>query len=192
MRGHWKKRNNEIVELLPNGERHVRFVPTSAKETPKAVERLCGAYRTIADEERVPPLLTIATFVFDFLCVHPFRDGNGRVSRLLTTLLLKNKGFDIARYVSLERLVEETKEDYYRILHECSVGWHEGRNEIVPGGRIFCRRCDARIWNFSGGSRRPRNNREKALSFGGRSKTGPARLRFRRSRKNARQRVHSL
>ena len=80
----------------------------------------------------MPPLLLAATFVFDFLCIHPFRDGNGRVSRLITTLLLESQGFPVARYISLERLVEERKEDYYRVLAECSRGWHEGRNEILP------------------------------------------------------------
>jgi Fic family protein len=80
----------------------------------------------------VPPLLLAATFVFDFLCIHPFRDGNGRVSRLITTLLLQSHGFQVARYISLERLVEESKEDYYRVLGECSRDWHKGRNEILP------------------------------------------------------------
>ena len=82
-------------------------------------------------------MLLAATFVFDFLCIHPFRDGNGRVSRLITTLLLQSHGFQVARYISLERLVEESKEDYYRILGECSRGWHEGRNEILPWWNYF-------------------------------------------------------
>ena len=82
-------------------------------------------------------MLLAATFVFDFLCIHPFRDGNGRVSRLVTTLLLQSHGFQVARYISLERLVEESKEDYYRVLGECSRGWHEGRNEILPWWNYF-------------------------------------------------------
>ncbi len=135
--GRWKERDNEIVELLPNGERRVRFEAMLARETPQAVERLCTAYADLAGGGRVPPLLAVATFVLDFLCIHPFRDGNGRVSRLLTTLLLQNEGFVVARYVSLERLVEETKEDYYRVLQECSVGWHEGTNEVVPWWNYF-------------------------------------------------------
>jgi len=130
--GEWKKRNTEIIEMLPGGERRVRFVPTSAKETPKAMEAMCRNYRQACEEERVPPLLITATFIFDFLCIHPFRDGNGRVSRLLTTLLLQTHGFHVSRYVSLERLVEESKDEYYSVLAECSQGWHEGRNEIVP------------------------------------------------------------
>ena len=135
--GKWKTRDNEIIELLPNGERRVRFIPTPAKETPKTIDRLCTAYRDLAEMERVPTLLAVGTFVLDFLCVHPFRDGNGRVSRLLTTLLLQNAGFVVARYVSMERLVEETKEDYYRVLKECSVGWQEQKNDLVPWWNYF-------------------------------------------------------
>jgi Fic family protein len=81
--------------------------------------------------------LIVATFIFDFLCVHPFRDGNGRVSRLATTLLLKTHGFEVVRYVSLERLVEERKDEYYGILRDCSEGWHDGKNEIVPWWNYF-------------------------------------------------------
>lgn len=135
--GQWKQRDNEIVEILPNGERRIRFVPTPARDTPKMIAALCRGYQEACGEERIPPLLIAATFVFDFLCVHPFRDGNGRVSRLLTTLLLKVQGFEVARYVSLERLVEERKEEYYSILRASSEGWHEGRNEIVPWWNYF-------------------------------------------------------
>jgi len=135
--GEWKKRNNEIIEILPNGERKVRFVPTSAKATPKTMEILCGNYRDASDDVLVPPLLVVATFVFDLLCIHPFRDGNGRVSRLATTLLLQTHGFQVARYISLERLVEESKDEYYDVLAECSQGWHDGKNEIVPWWNYF-------------------------------------------------------
>ncbi|HUW61459.1 MAG TPA: Fic family protein [Candidatus Bathyarchaeia archaeon] len=130
--GKWKERNNEIVEFNARGERRVRFIPASAKETPRLIHRLCTEYTTAIEEKSAPPLLVIATAVFDFLCIHPFRDGNGRVSRLLTTLLLQQQGFIIARYVSLERLIEETKDRYYEVLAECSLNWHQGRNEIVP------------------------------------------------------------
>jgi len=135
--GEWKKRNNEIIEILPNGERKVRFVPTTAKATPKTMEILCRNYRDASDDELVPPLLVVATFVFDLLCIHPFRDGNGRVSRLATTLLLQTHGFQVARYISLERLVEESKDEYYDVLAECSQGWHDGKNEIVPWWNYF-------------------------------------------------------
>jgi Fic family protein len=95
--GEWKKRDNEIVEILPGGERSLRFVPVSAKKTPAAMEMLCRRYRAAGDEERVPPLLMVATFVLDLLCIHPFRDGNGRVSRLATSFLLQSQGFQVAR-----------------------------------------------------------------------------------------------
>jgi Fic family protein len=79
----------------------------------------------------------VATFVFDLLCIHPFRDGNGRVSRLATSLLLQTHNFQVIRYISLERLIEEGKEEYYRILKLCSQGWHEGKNEIIPWWNYF-------------------------------------------------------
>ena len=135
--GEWKKRNNEIIEILPNGERKIRFVPTSVKDTPRAMDILCQNYRDAEVDNLFPPLLLIATFVFDFLCIHPFRDGNGRVSRLITTLLLESSDFRVGRYISMERLVEESKEEYYRILAECSHGWHEGKNEIIPWWNYF-------------------------------------------------------
>lgn len=135
--GEWKTRDNEIIEILPNGERKIRFVPTSAKENPKTMDALCRNYREAYDDQRVPPLLIVATFAFDLLCIHPFRDGNGRVSRLATTLLLQAHGFQVARYVSLERLVEQSKEDYYGVLAECSQGWHEGKNDLNPWWNYF-------------------------------------------------------
>ncbi len=137
--GEWKKRDNEVIEILPNGERSIRFVPVSAKETPATVATLCNRYGIATDEEdeRIPPLLSVATFVFDLLCIHPFRDGNGRVSRLVTSLLLRAHGFQVIRYISLERLIEESKEGYYRVLKLCSQGWHEGNNEIIPWWNYF-------------------------------------------------------
>ncbi len=135
--GEFKSRDNEIIEILPNGQRRIRFKPTTAKQTAHAVHDLCTAYQRMVDTQRVPPLLIVSTMVFDLLCIHPFRDGNGRVSRLLTTMLLLQHGFSVGRYVSLERLVEESKEDYYRVLGECSQDWHEGRNPILPWWNHF-------------------------------------------------------
>ncbi|MBS1832550.1 MAG: Fic family protein [Acidobacteria bacterium] len=135
--GEWKQKDNEIIEIQPDGRRRIRFRPTPAKDTPAAIAALCDAYRRLQDEDRVPSLIVIATFVFDFLCIHPFRDGNGRVSRLLTTLLLKSHGFDLVRYTSLERLVEERKDEYYGVLEACSTGWHDASNEIVPWWNLF-------------------------------------------------------
>ncbi len=135
--GAWKQRDNEIIEILPSGDRRIRFVPAAARNTPSMVSDLCRNYREIREMEHLPPLLAIATFVFDFLCIHPFRDGNGRVSRLATTLLLRQHRFEVVRYVSLERLVEERKDEYYSVLRDCSQGWHEGNNAIVPWWHYF-------------------------------------------------------
>lgn len=130
--GKLKSRDNEIIELLPSGGRRVRFRPTPAAATPAALAELCDAYAGISRDHSLPPLLSSTTFVFDLLCIHPFRDGNGRVSRLATTLLLEQGGFAVARYISIERLIEDRKEEYYATLQTCSEGWHEGRNEITP------------------------------------------------------------
>jgi Fic family protein len=135
--GQWKNRDNEIIEFLPSGHRKVRFRPTPPKDTPAAIRELCRNYWDACEDPGIPPLLAVAAFVFDFLCIHPFRDGNGRVSRLLTTFLLLQHGFQVGRYVSLERIVEDTKDDYYRVLAECSRGWHEGDNKIVPWWNYF-------------------------------------------------------
>jgi len=135
--GQWKERDNEIIEILPNGERRIRFKPTLAKRTPRAIETLCRHYREACDKGDAPALLVVATCVLDFLCVHPFRDGNGRISRLLTTLLLEQSGFLVCRYVSAERLIEESKEEYYDVLARCSKRWHDGANQIVPWWNYF-------------------------------------------------------
>jgi Fic family protein len=131
------RRLHALARCGPNGERSVRFVPVAAKKTPATVEMLCRRYRGAVDQERIPPLLIVATFIFDLLCIHPFRDGNGRVSRLATSLLLRSHGFQVVRYISLERLIEESKEEYYRVLKLCSQGWHEGKNEIIPWWNYF-------------------------------------------------------
>ena len=135
--GQYKSRDNEIIEILPDGERRVRFVPTSAKDTPRAVEAICESYLQLRGIERLPVLPLIAACVFDLLCIHPFRDGNGRVSRLLTTFLLMQEGFSVCRYISLERLVEDRKVEYYTVLAQCSAGWHEGQNDIDPWWNYF-------------------------------------------------------
>jgi Fic family protein len=135
--GKWKSRDNEIIEFDQGGNRRIRFVPVPAKAAPGAVEKLCRHYAEVREDGSIPGLLAIATFVVDFLCIHPFRDGNGRVSRLLTTALLQADGFAVGRYVSLERIVEESKEEYYRVLESSSRGWHEGKNDIEPWWNYF-------------------------------------------------------
>jgi len=135
--GEWKRVNNEIVELRPGMAPHIRFIPTSAAGTPQAIDDLCLAYRHVTAQELAHPLLAAASLVLDFLCIHPFRDGNGRVSRLLTLLALYQNGYEVGRYISLERLVEESKEDYYEVLQRSSEGWHEGHNDLLPWLNYF-------------------------------------------------------
>jgi len=106
-------------------------------ETPAAVEELCLLYRHALNQSLAPPLVTVAALVFDFLCIHPFRDGNGRLSRLLTLLALYQHGFEVGRYVSLERLIEESRSEYYDVLHRSSDGWHEGRHDLIPWLSFF-------------------------------------------------------
>jgi Fic family protein len=130
--GHWKRRNNEIVELVPGQAPRVRFTPLSAAETASGVGELCRLYDDVVASEQVPPLVAIGACVFDVLCIHPFRDGNGRVSRLLTLLLLHRHGFEVGRYVSLDRLVEDEKTRYYEVLRQSSARWHDGKHDLEP------------------------------------------------------------
>ena len=130
--GQFKRLDNEVVQLVPGAAPVVRFRCVKAKETPAAVDELCLLYRHALDQDNIPSLLAIAGLVLDFLCIHPFRDGNGRVSRLLTLLALYQHGYEVGRYISLERLVEQSKEDYYECLHRSSQRWHEGRHELTP------------------------------------------------------------
>jgi Fic family protein len=135
--GAWKRADNQIVELRPGASPVVRFRPVSAAETPKAIDELCLSYQHAIDQEHVPPLMAVGVLVFDFLCIHPFRDGNGRVSRLLTLLALYQHGYDVGRYISLERLIEDTRDDYYDVLQRSSAGWHEGRHDLLPWLNYF-------------------------------------------------------
>ncbi|HUO08179.1 MAG TPA: Fic family protein [Phycisphaerae bacterium] len=135
--GKLKARDNEIIEVTQRGEHLVRYRPTPAKHTRAAMKALAAAHVAIISSQEAPSLLITATTILDFLCIHPFRDGNGRVSRLLTTLLLQQHGFVVGRFISLERVVEDSKEDYYRILRECSQGWSEGKNPVLPWWNYF-------------------------------------------------------
>lgn len=128
----FKKLDNEVIELRPGAAPIVRFKCVSAKATPASVDELCLVYRHAIDQDHIPPLVAIGALVLDFLCIHPFRDGNGRVSRLLMLLTLYQQGYEVGRYISLERLIEEEKEDYYRVLQESSRRWHEGKHDLLP------------------------------------------------------------
>lgn len=133
--GAWKTRDNTIEERLPDGRWITRFVPVSARETPYYMKELCTRFNQLWDERRIDRLLLIHAFVLDFLCIHPFTDGNGRVSRLLTVLLLHQSGYDVGRYISLERLIEQSKETYYEVLQHGSGQWHHGQHLILPWWR---------------------------------------------------------
>ncbi len=135
--GRFKRVDNEVIQLVPGAAPVVRFRCVKARETPAAVDELCLLHRHALDQDNIPPLIAIAGLVLDFLCIHPFRDGNGRVSRLLTLLALYQHGYEVGRYISLERLVEQSKEDYYEVLNCSSRRWHEGRHELTPWINFF-------------------------------------------------------
>ncbi len=130
--GKYKERDGDIIERYADGRERVRFKPTSAAETPAAMAELVASWNRLTEERPVPSLISLAAFNFDFLCIHPFRDGNGRVSRLLLLLQLYHLGFEVGRYVSLERIIEENKARYYETLEEASQDWHEGRHDHWP------------------------------------------------------------
>ena len=127
--GHFKDTPNEIDACYPDGTKTVIFKPLEPYETPEAIERICEEYDRAIHKYNIDPLLAIPVFVHDFLCVHPFNDGNGRMSRLLTTLLLYRSGYVVGRYISLEKKIEISKEDYYDALSTCSKEWYEGSND---------------------------------------------------------------
>lgn len=125
--GKWKNVDNEISETFPDGTRRTRFIPLSAFETPAAVQALCDSLKERRQQEDVDPLILTSYFVLDFLSIHPFNDGNGRMARLLTLLMLYQSGFEVGRYISLEKIIEERKEDYYESLRLSSIHWHDNR-----------------------------------------------------------------
>lgn len=128
--GKWKNQDNIIGEILPSGEKLVRFRPVSAYDTPLFMHELCDYLNKEIKEEKVEPLILIGSFILDFLCIHPFNDGNGRISRLLTLLLLYKYEYIVGRYISLEKLIEESKSSYYETLNQSSIGWHKGSHNI--------------------------------------------------------------
>lgn len=135
--GRFKSTQNEIEETLPDGTKRIRFTPVGVFETPGAVDELCEGFVAARAQDEYHPLLLTAAFVFDFLCVHPFNDGNGRMSRLLTLLLLYQSGYEVGRFISLERLIDESRETYYEALGASTQGWHEGEHDLVPWTRYF-------------------------------------------------------
>ena len=130
--GHFKNVQNYINETKPDGTVVTRFTPTAPCDTPDAVENLCNAYEQAISNEKIDPLILIPTFVCDFLCIHPFNDGNGRMSRLLTLLLLYKNGYSVGKYISIEKQIEKTKDRYYDALEASDTGWHEEENDPTP------------------------------------------------------------
>lgn len=130
--GHFKNSDNHIVARDENGIEHVIFEPLSPLETPIAIDRICEEFNRVSATEEVDELLLIPIFIHDFLCVHPFNDGNGRMSRLLTTLLLYRAGYVVGRYVSLEKKIADLKDLYYDSLNMSQNGWHEGEDDPTP------------------------------------------------------------
>ena len=130
--GRWKDSDNVIAERSADGSMVARFRPTSAAATPAAIERVCEEYHRQLEERVYDPLLVSLVFAFDFVSIHPFNDANGRMSRLLTLLLLYRCGYTVGKYVSVEKEIERTKETYYEALAASSIGWQDGENDYAP------------------------------------------------------------
>jgi Fic family protein len=130
--GHFKNTQNYIKETKPDGTEVVRFIPLAPYETPEAINMICRSYSETLAMEQLDPLILISVFICDFLCIHPFNDGNGRMSRLLTVLLLYRCGFEVGKYISIEKQIEKTKDVYYDVLQEIDHGWHEAENDPTP------------------------------------------------------------
>lgn len=135
--GQWKSSNNNITETRPDGSTVVRFETVTAFLTPGAMTQLHERFNSMMQADEVEPLLLIPSYVLDFLCIHPFRDGNGRMARLLTLLLLYQAGYEVGRYISLEKIVERSKESYYDTLYQSSLGWHSGQHTLLPWWEYF-------------------------------------------------------
>ncbi len=129
--GRYKNTDNVIAESGKDGKQRVRFAPVPAFQTAEAMEMLCSEFNSALERSEYDPLLLIPMFVLDFLCIHPFNDGNGRMSRLLTLLLLYRSGYIVGKYVSMEMLIEKTKETYYEVLQNSSMGWHENTGDYA-------------------------------------------------------------
>lgn len=130
--GQWKRKDNDIIRKTPDGSVELIFKPVSAASTPEAIKELCLAYTHSIEQLKYPSLYALGCFILDFLCIHPFRDGNGRVSRLLTLLVLYHHGCKVGKYISLERIIEGSKETYYEALYKSSKHWHTAEHDIEP------------------------------------------------------------
>lgn len=129
--GKFKSSQNYIEEILEDGSKLIRFVPLSAVETPTAIEELCNNYNNEINKGEIDSLLLISLFIFDFVSIHPFNDGNGRMSRLLTLLLLYKSNYIVGKYISIEKIIEQTKDSYYDTLQKSSNGWQNNKNDYT-------------------------------------------------------------
>jgi Fic family protein len=132
MGGRTKNVQNYISATYPDGHTEILFTPLAPFETPEALDKICAEYNYVIGNAEAEPLLAIPIFIHDFLCIHPFNDGNGRMSRLLTTLLLYRCGFYVGKYISLEAKIANHKDAYYDALRQSQHGWHEGNEDVVP------------------------------------------------------------
>lgn len=132
MAGRTKNVQNYITATYPDGHTEILFTPLEPYETPEALDRICEEFNKVIGNMELEPLIAIPVFIHDFLCIHPFNDGNGRMSRLLTSLLLYRCGFYVGRYISLEAKIAKNKDLYYSALRESQMGWHEGTEDAVP------------------------------------------------------------
>ena len=132
MGGRTKSVQNYISATYPDGHVETLFTPLSPFETPEALDKICEEYNRVIENMEVEPLIIISIFIHDFLCIHPFNEGNGRISRLLTTLLLYRNGFYVGKYISLENKIAKHKDLYYNALSQAQHGWHEGNEDVVP------------------------------------------------------------
>ncbi len=130
--GHFKVSQNVIAAVDETGKEYVLFTPLAPYETPAAIDAICENYNSMVEKEEIDSVLLIPIFIHDFLCIHPFSDGNGRMSRLLTTLLLYRSGYVVGKYVSIESKISKNKDLYYKALEECQEGWHENREDVTP------------------------------------------------------------
>lgn len=132
MAGRTKSVQNYISASYPDGRTEIIFTPLSPFETPESLDRICEEYNRVIGNMEVEPLIAIPIFIHDFLCIHPFNDGNGRMSRLMTTLLLYRNGFYVGKYISLEAKIAKNKDLYYDALRSAQTGWHKGKEDAVP------------------------------------------------------------
>jgi len=127
--GKYKEKDGDIIEKYPDGRERVRFKTVVASKTPEAIGQLIGLWKDCLHEKWIHPLIALSAFNLDFLCIHPFRDGNGRVFRLLILLQCYQLDYGVGRYISIERFIEQNKERYYETLEQSSQGWHEGKHD---------------------------------------------------------------